>query len=382
MATVSSSTTSAAPAAPTAAAAAAPAQSQPSFNMWQYLFERRGYQFLGDPRPPEDQRKLLTKVYQVSNKTGELLKVKARLLMGNRGNLELLAKSVDKQRGEWLVQSRFPNDRRFAVIQDQLFFTASGVHAHFNDNTSILEVYPFIEGMDLYTALEALQKHQLSFAQITALGLQIGEILACLHREGIAHLDVKPENFIVTPEGIVGFDFETAKETNAPYSPRGTENYLPPEALSPSTTQLYNDKIDSFGYGIILFILAKGSFPFSTHEYAKQSISHKQLTRLISERIPPCSKALVPIIVGLLEHDPTKRSTVTQAVAQLRKLYTSTSAAPSTSGPSPASASGSGASSAPDVTVNGPGVVTVTGPGEESPSPLPIAIEVERANTV
>jgi serine/threonine protein kinase len=99
-------------------------------------------------------------------------------------------------------------------------------------------------------------------ARTTALNysLQIASALAYSHRHGVVHLDVKPDNLILFPEGRLRLgDFGIARMTRRTMdaSGSGTLGFVAPEqALGRPST-----RSDVFSAGLILWRLAGGSLP-------------------------------------------------------------------------------------------------------------------------
>lgn len=113
--------------------------------------------------------------------------------------------------------------------------------------------------------------------EVAALGLEIAEALAAIHRAGIVHRDLKPGNVLVTPEGHVKVtDFGVARSvpqvgefTTEPADEMdsvtrtgvgvGTVAYMSPE-------QVRGDKVDGrsdlFALGIVLYEAVTGEHPF------------------------------------------------------------------------------------------------------------------------
>ncbi|HYH27823.1 MAG TPA: protein kinase, partial [Actinomycetota bacterium] len=98
----------------------------------------------------------------------------------------------------------------------------------------------------------------------------VSQMLSALdqaHRQGIVHRDVKPENVLVTHEGVVKMaDFGLARAlaesrvTTAPGTVTGTVQYLAPEQIE---GQPADQRTDLYATGIVLYELLVGRVPFT-----------------------------------------------------------------------------------------------------------------------
>lgn len=184
-------------------------------------------------------------------------------------------------------------------------------HGHGRRGLVPYEVIEFIEGESLRRLLQrrdpCLASHCLDLLR------QAARALAHVHQKGFVHLDVKPENFLVTqsPGGprVKLTDFDLSR----PYTPRrvrhlsGTPAYLAPEQIR---NGLVGPAADVFAFGIIAYELLTGHAPFhGKHE-------RQQRWRQISPRfIPKAPRSLNPdldpridaAIRRCLEKDPARR---------------------------------------------------------------------------
>ena len=156
--------------------------------------------------------------------------------------------------------------------------------------------------------LEELECRQL-FKQM------LGAIEAC-HEQGIIHRDLKLENVLFesktkTRIKIVDFGISgrckgnTAEKTDA-----GTIRYMAPEVLDGSDIKA-NPAIDLWALGVMLYCMRFYKFPFTGD--TSEQIKHKILTNEV--RIPkdtPASEDFCDLVRGLLNKEPSKRSTLYQ----------------------------------------------------------------------
>ena len=145
--------------------------------------------------------------------------------------------------------------------------------------------------------LEALQGGELSyhifrhgpFTHATARSLlkQLVDGVACIHRAGYLHRDLKPWNIMLSNDqsGVKIIDFGLAtkledSERMAPFDTfmSGTVQYMAPELLLKNGKRLNADlsKVDTFALGVILINMLTGSYLFSScksQEYEQLVVS-------------------------------------------------------------------------------------------------------------
>jgi formylglycine-generating enzyme required for sulfatase activity/predicted Ser/Thr protein kinase len=129
-------------------------------------------------------------------------------------------------------------------------------------NTSYM-VMELIEGQSLKDELKAQPGGKLTPQRVAALMAPLVDAIATIHKNGIYHLDIKPDNAIVTPEGkIVLVDFGSSRQRQYSNTTRTfSESYAPLELMDE------NGKIgsysDIFELGMMLHELLAGKLPAS-----------------------------------------------------------------------------------------------------------------------
>ena len=131
--------------------------------------------------------------------------------------------------------------------------------------TCLYTVMPRYLGETLEQRIVKGPPMRLSDGLVIGAGLAKG--LAALHRAGIIHRDVKPENVIVAPDGSARLiDFGVVRlpgiDELAPTAP-GTPSYMPPEVMGGGQS---DERSDIFALGVTLYRMYTGAYPYGEIE--------------------------------------------------------------------------------------------------------------------
>ena len=192
------------------------------------------------------------------------------------------------------------------------------------DRVSI--VMEFVEGISLRGWLDARwQNHQAppSLIELRSILTQIALGLGEAHRHGVVHLDVKPENILVTKRDgdytIKVADFGIARKVETPSGEtRGTAGYVAPEQIK---GQRPDARADVFALGVIVYEMLTGKQPFSGRSPAETYFNTLSL-----EPALPSEPALAPIVTvarRALQKEPEARyQTVQELIRDLNSPAT------------------------------------------------------------
>jgi len=181
----------------------------------------------------------------------------------------------------------------------------------FKDEYCIYMVHPFLKGSSLRDFLNDVKrsdyKRRWYFATIFISSLEI------LHRNGIVHTDLKPDQIFLEEDPslelkfkarIADFDFSIIKNESKPYEIVSTPGYESPEYLEGKAKVDFPS--DIFTVGLILYeiLLYKPPFPDGNQNnvYSKQKnyIIPRNVDRRISEKIND-------LMIRCLSYDPSSR---------------------------------------------------------------------------
>ncbi len=135
--------------------------------------------------------------------------------------------------------------------------------------------------------------------------------LSCMHRSGIFHRDIKPDNILIDREGCIRItDFGIAYLVNKESitmtgSFLGSPRYISPEQISGNNVQ---GNTDVFSLGVVLFRCLTGTFPF--HAETPHGVIHAALhDPVVFPKIKdaPPILWLVDLIESCLIKDPLLR---------------------------------------------------------------------------
>jgi calcium-dependent protein kinase len=176
-----------------------------------------------------------------------------------------------------------------------------------------------------------------SEADAAAVALQVARALEHLHGHGIVHRDLKPENLLLVDKsqhsdvklcdfGLAQFFGEGMPEM---VGRTGTIAYMAPEMLA---GKAYDESVDLWALGVILFILLGGYHPFDPQGSAPDEEVARRVQRgawsFDDPAWKPVSSDAKSIIHSLLAPDPAKRARVADLLASPWVLGHSASPAP------------------------------------------------------
>ena len=235
-------------------------------------------------------------------------------------------------------------DKKFSLDQDRLqrFFLEARTASALN-HPNIITIFEigkldshhyivteFIEGK---TLREIIGTELLEIKSVVEIAIQVASALKAAHDAGIIHRDIKPDNIMVRPDGLVKvLDFGVAKLSEQEFEDGisirietqqgmiiGTVDYMSPE-------QAGGEKVDTltdiFSFGVVLYYVLAGKLPFEGESPSEimTSILTKEPKSLdeFDENIPV---EFIRIVKKALEKEKEKRFQTAQEMLDELKLF-------------------------------------------------------------
>jgi len=184
-----------------------------------------------------------------------------------------------------------------------------------HDGVGSFMVMEFMEGETLSARIE---KGALPLDQALKFATQIADALDRAHRAGVTHRDVKPQNIMLTRDGVKVLDFGLAKSSSKPGPTEetltkvlttegtmmGTPQYMAPEQFEGKEADA---RSDIWAFGAVLYEMVTGQKAFQGKSYSSL------LGAILSADPPPMSvKPFTPawlerLVRRCLQKDPDDR---------------------------------------------------------------------------
>jgi len=186
----------------------------------------------------------------------------------------------------------------------------------YEDRKRLVLIMELMRGGEL---LEQIRKKKYySEKEASAIARQIIEAISYLHKNGIDHRDVKPENILFSAEHedaelkIADFGFAKFIGDGVLSTPCGSPAYVAPEIVR---EEEYTKAVDMWSVGVIIYILLCGFPPF----YAKDTqIIFAQITEGKFDFPDPywtkISQSAKELIAWMLQMNPKERATADAAL--------------------------------------------------------------------
>jgi serine/threonine-protein kinase len=184
----------------------------------------------------------------------------------------------------------------------------------YEDDEAPWAIMEYVEGKPLKDLVR--ERGRLSLEETASILEQTADALHYLHDHGLVHLDVKPQNLIIQPDGLVKLiDFGLAQQAQTPQeliggTTFGTVSYLAPEQASGEKVDI---QTDVYALGCVVYEMLTGRAPFDSDD---GEVRHDVIrAHLEDEPVPPSQiepRGTLPpsvdaIVLGALAKRPHDR---------------------------------------------------------------------------
>jgi hypothetical protein len=181
-------------------------------------------------------------------------------------------------------------------------------------------VFEYVDGENLKELVA--REGPLPPKQVVELGLQVARALASAHARGVVHRDVKPQNVLLSDEGLPKVtDFGIARSSDVESvtltgTVMGTSEYLSPEQARGEPVDF---RSDVYSLGAILYELCTGEVPFRGENPVSVAMRHlHEPVPSIRERRREVPSRLDAAIRRAMAKDPAERfDSMDELIAEL-----------------------------------------------------------------
>ena len=170
----------------------------------------------------------------------------------------------------------------------------------------------YVEGKSLKDLIRA--RGRLPVSVTLSVGKQLARALEVAHEQGVIHRDIKPQNMVVEPDGVLKvMDFGIARLAERPKESGmtqqgasiGTPEYMAPEQM---IGEAVDPRADLYAVGCVLFECLTGHAPFTAdtpYQLVAQVLENTPVRlRTLNPEVP---EGLEQLVAELLAKAPASR---------------------------------------------------------------------------
>ena len=170
---------------------------------------------------------------------------------------------------------------------------------------------------NLWQRIEAYGSTLMPLDEVLSFSHQLLHGLNWLHSKGIFHGDIKPLNIVLDAQRKLKLtDFGSVTLQGNRWSGKGTDDYLPPEALQPYGH--HPAPVDLWSSGVVIFNMMYGRNPYSNFDPDKCAFMNALVSRnygrlwRLCDKVRTVSADFKLMMESLLEPEPSRRATIEQ----------------------------------------------------------------------
>ncbi|KAE8574669.1 hypothetical protein XENTR_v10003526 [Xenopus tropicalis] len=241
-----------------------------------------------------------------------------------RGKFAVVRKCVELSSGKeyaakFLRKRRKGEDCRSDIINEIAILEMArlspyvvDLHEVYETNSEIVLVMEYAAGGEIFEQCVADQDEAFTEKDVVRLISQILQGVLHLHRSNVVHLDLKPQNILLTSSSPLGdiriVDFGLSRQVDAIKEIReilGTPEYVAPEVLS---YEPISTATDMWSVGVLTYVMLTGVSPFLGDTKQETFLNISQVNIQYSqEDFQGISEPAIDFIKSLLVKNPRKR---------------------------------------------------------------------------
>ncbi|CAI5788072.1 serine/threonine-protein kinase 17A [Podarcis lilfordi] len=296
------------------------------------------------PPPPPPRRSRGSRAPPQPRRGGLLTEIRTRILTEpfqeryclspsrelGRGKFAVVKKCLKKETekefaAKFMRKRRKGQDCRMEIIHEIAVLELAqrnrwviNLHEVYETPTEIILVLEYAAGGEIFDQCVAERDDAFKEKEVKRLMRQILEGVSFLHRNNVVHLDLKPQNILLTSESPLGdvriVDFglsRVMKNSEELREIMGTPEYVAPEILSydPISTAT-----DMWSIGVLAYVMLTGVSPFLGNDKQETFLNISQMNVNYSEDFDLISEFAVDFIKSLLVKKPEERATADECL--------------------------------------------------------------------
>ncbi|XP_053349780.1 serine/threonine-protein kinase 17A isoform X1 [Clarias gariepinus] len=243
-----------------------------------------------------------------------------------RGKFAVVKKCFEKSTGreyaaKFMRKRRKGQDCRAEIIHEIAVLELASschrvvnLHAVYEMSSEIVLVLEFAAGGEIFNQCVAERDEAFKEEDVKRLMRQILEGVAFLHKNNVVHLDLKPQNILLTSDDPLGdikiVDFGLSRMVSSNQEIReimGTPEYVAPEVLN---YEPISTATDMWSIGVLAYVMLTGMSPFLGADKQETFLNISQINvSYTEEELEHLDKAAIHFIKSLLIKEPEDRST-------------------------------------------------------------------------
>ncbi|XP_029517051.1 serine/threonine-protein kinase 17A-like [Oncorhynchus nerka] len=248
-----------------------------------------------------------------------------------RGKFAVVRKCVEKCTGQeyaakFMRKRRKGQDCRLEIIHEVAVLelaTASqrvvNLHQVYEMAAEMVLVLQFAAGGEIFNQCVAERDEAFKEEDVKRLMRQILEGVSFLHRNNMVHLDLKPQNILLTSDALLGdikiVDFGLSRMVSSSQELReimGTPEYVAPEILN---YEPISTATDMWSIGVLAYVMLTGISPFLGEDKQETFLNISQINiSYQEEELEHVDQAAITFIKALLIKEPQNRATAEECL--------------------------------------------------------------------